>query len=120
MPPRFFQMSEACEHPPLVLRNDIPVALEVVQVDEMQPDVGGAQIPKRDEVVEVGGIADIKARLVPAAPARGVSLESMTREVGEARMIQNLNRERLVHAKWRLKGHQGARDNRIVVNRALV
>jgi hypothetical protein len=85
------QRSQLREHARLISGVDQRIAPGVSGIEKLQPDVGGAQIPERDQVVQILCASGVKARIIPPRPNGIVTPQTMPGRECDARVIVNLH-----------------------------
>src|ERR1035437_7712543 len=93
---------------------------QVVRINEPHRDVGRAQVPVGDQIVEVGDIADKKARKIPASGNRVVTSHLVPWQVGDRRILQQAGGAGAGGGQWELLRLQSGISDRPLLNSNLI
>jgi len=99
-----------------ILWADHRVANEMGRIEELELNIGGAEIPKSHKIVYVIGVPDEEPCMVPSGLHRVMPVKSVAGEIAEAWMFEHIHRDWLGLVKAAVHRDGGLRKNLPIVD----
>jgi hypothetical protein len=94
----------------------LAVPIPMVGIDELEPNIGRAQVPESDKIVDIGHVADKDAGVIPSGPHGVVSIEATSRQIAQIGVREQLDGQRAVTVDLELYRQCGLVQHVVVID----